>query len=231
MGRSSAATLPDDPSIRIPAAAATLDGFRAWAVSGRFPERGRFSFIGGELHIDMSPEELDTHNKVKAEVGRSLGNLSRELDPGEYYSGGTLVTNEAAGLSTEPDGTFVTWRSFETGRVRLTTRPDRPGQYVELVGSPDWVLEVVSRSSVAKDTQALREAYHRSGILEYWIIDARFQELDFQLLKRRRDGYAPVPARGGWRRSAVFGRGVLLERRRSRLGRWDYTLRVSSAAS
>src|SRR5215208_3739768 len=161
----------DAPAVRIPAAAATLEGFRAWATSDAFPERGRFSFIGGELHIDLSPEELDTHNKVKTEVGRAIGNLNRDLDLGEYSSDGTLVTNEAAGLSTEPDGTFVTWRSFEAGRVRLTPRPDRPGQYVELVGAPDWVMEVVSRSSVAKDTEALVGAYHRAGVAEYWIID------------------------------------------------------------
>src|SRR5262245_43573567 len=194
MGRT--ATI-DNPSIRIPASAATLAGFRAWATSEGFPERGRFSFIDGELHVDLSPEELDTHNKVKTEVCRVLGNLNRKLDLGEYYSDGTLVTNETAGLSTEPDGTLVTWKSFEMGRVHLGTRQDRPGQYVELVGSPDWVLEVVSRSSATKDTQALREAYHRAGVLEYWIVDARFEEVGFQILRRRRDGYAAVPARGG----------------------------------
>jgi Uma2 family endonuclease len=217
----------DALSIRIPAGAARLDGFRAWATSDAVPDRGRFSFIDGALYIDMSPEELDTHNKVKTEVGRALGNLNRELDLGEYYSDGTLVTNEAAELATEPDGTFVTWQAFETGRVRLTPREDRPGQYVELVGAPDWVLEVVSRSSATKDTRVLRDIYHRAGITEYWIIDARFDQVDFQVLKRRRDRYIAVKARDGWSRSSVFGRGFRLDRQRNRLGRWDYTLQVS----
>src|SRR4051812_19313081 len=100
----------------------------------------------------MSPEELESHNKVKSEVGRVLCNLNEGLDLGEFYGDGTLVTNEAADLSTEPDDTFVTWESFEAGRVRLTPREDGPGQFIELQGAPDWVLEVVSRSSVAKDT-------------------------------------------------------------------------------
>ena len=155
--------------------------------------------------------------------------MNEELDLGEFYSDGTLVTNEAADLSTEPDGTFVTWRSFEAGRVRLTPREDRPGQYVELQGTPDWVLEVVSRSSVAKDTRVLRAAYHRAGVPEYWIIDARFDAIDFQVLRRRRDRYVVVAPRGGWHRSPVFGRGFRLERRRNRMGRWKYTLEVAPA--
>ena len=177
----------DDPAIRIPTRAATLAGFRAWALSDEFPERGRLSFINGELFIDMSPEELETHNKVKTEVGFASANLNKELDLGEFYSDGTLVTNEAADLSTKPDGTFATWRSFEAGRIRLTTREDRPGQYVELRGPPDWVLEVVSRSSVAKDTRVMREAYHRAGVPEYWIIDARSDAIGFQVLRRRKE--------------------------------------------
>ena len=143
----------DDPAIRIPARAATLAGCRAWALSDEFPKRGRFSFINGELFIDMSPEELEARNKVKTEVVFAIANLDKGLDLGEFYSDGPLVTNEAADLSTEPDGTFVTWRSFAAGRGRLTPLEDRPGQYIELQGPPDWVLEVVSQSSVAQDTR------------------------------------------------------------------------------
>src|SRR5690606_19683273 len=147
-------------------------------------------YINGEILLDMSPEELETHNKVKVEVSRSLGNLVLDLDLGEFYGDGTLVTNVVAGLSTEPDGTYVSWEGFEAGRVRLIPRKDRPGQYVEMEGTPDWVLEVVSRSSVQKDTRLLREAYHAAGIPEYWLIDARYEnEIDFQVLRRRRDGY------------------------------------------
>ena len=213
--------------MRIPAAAATLGGFRAWALSDEYPERGRFSFINGELFIDLSLEETETHNKVKTEVSVGVMNFNKCLDLGEFYSDGTLVTNEAAGLSTEPDGTFVTWEGFDAGRVRLTPRTDRPGQFVELVGTPDWVLEVVSRSSVAKDKRELREAYHRAGVPEYWLVDARFDEVVFQILRRRRDRSVSVAAREGWVRSPVFGRGFRLERRKNRQGRWSYTLEVT----
>ncbi len=221
--------LNDEWVVRIPAAAATLDGFRAWATSDDFPERGRFSFINGELFIDMSPEESEKHNKVKVEITRVVANLNVDFDLGEFYGDGTLVTNELAALSTEPDATFVKWASFDSGRIRLVPRKDRPGEFVELIGTPDWVLEVVSRSSVAKDTKVLREIYHRAGVPEYWLINALYDEVDFQILRRRRDRYVAVAVQDGWMRSPVFGRRFRLERKRNRKDRWTYKLQVATA--
>jgi Uma2 family endonuclease len=90
------------------------------------------------------------------------------------------------------------------------------------------VLEVVSQGSVTKDTRSLREAYHRAGVPEYWIIDARSEAIDFQILRYRRDRYVAVSPREGWLRSRVFGRGFLLERQHNRQGRWSYTLRMTT---
>jgi Uma2 family endonuclease len=216
----------DGQSVEIPASACTLAGFREWAKSDDFPERGRFSFIGQRIFIDMSPEELETHNRVKGELYYGLTALNREIQRGVLYTDGTLVTNEEAGLSTEPDGTFVLWESLESGRVRMVPRADEDGQYVELEGTPDLVVEVVSRSSVAKDTRHLRQAYYLAGIPEYWLIDARRSDVDFQILRRRSAGYTATPVRQGWVRSRVFGRGFRLERQRGRMNLWQYTLRV-----
>jgi len=219
----------DTPPIFIPASAATHEGFRAWVTSDEFPEKLRASFINQGILIDMSPEELETHNKVKTKTVSALDSLNERLDLGELFSDGTLLTNIAAGLSTEPDGTFVSWASFESGRVRLVPRKDRPGQFMELSGTPDWVLEVVSRSSVTKDTVQLRELYHRAGIPEYWLINAQYEEVSFQILRWRRDRYVAVKPRGGWNRSAVFDRSFRLDRRKNRMGRWHYTLAVDPA--
>jgi len=217
------------PPVRIPASAFTHAGFRAWATSDEFPEKLRASFINQEVIIDMSPEELETHNKVKTKVISVLDSFNERLDLGELFSDRTLVSNRAAGLSTEPDGTFVTWSSFEAGRVRLVQRKDRPGQYVELEGTPDWVLEVVSRSTVQKDTVSLRESYHRAGIPEYWLIDAQYAEVSFRILRRRRDRYVAVAPRDGWHRSPIFGRSFRLDRRKNRMGRWTYSLEIAPA--
>jgi Uma2 family endonuclease len=219
-----------EPEVCLPPEARTLAGFRAWATSDAFPSRGRISFLDQEIFIDMSPEELETHSKVKVEVGRVLSSWNKKQPQGEFYADGALVTNVAANLSTEPDATFVTWESLETKRVRLVPREGEQGQYIEVEGSPDWVLEVVSNSSVRKDTQRLRQQYHRAGIREYWLIDARGEDLLFHILVHGPEDYQPAAGRKGWQESPVFGRRFRLLRRRNRLGFWDYTLQAKPLA-
>ncbi len=194
----------DDREVIIPPSAYTLAGFRAWAKSDQFPERGRFSFIANELFIDMSPEELQTHGKVKAAVGYAIYALIEDRNLGEFYPDRTLLTNEAADVSTEPDAAFAKWETLESGRVRLVPREEEPEKFLEVQGTPDWVLEIVSNTSVRKDTRQLREAYYRAGIPEYWLIDARGNEIDFQILQHTEAGYVATPARGvGGRRFRV----------------------------
>ena len=219
----------EDHGLRIPASALTLEGFRAWAKSDDFPERGRISFVYPEIFVETSPEELQTHGKVKLAITVALARLIERQDLGEFYPDRTLVTNEAAGLSTEPDGTFVTWEGLESGRVQLVPREEEPEQFLEVQGTPDWVLEIVSKTSVRKDTRRLREAYHRAGVPEYWLIDARRQDIAFDVLRHTPAEYVPAAGRGGWQRSAVFGRLFRLQRQRGRLGLWRYTL-LSRAA-
>jgi Uma2 family endonuclease len=207
----------------------TLGGFREWVTSDEFPEKLRASFIDQEVVIDMSPEEIESHNKVKTEIVGTIHRLNAEFDLGEVFSDRARLSNVVAGLSTEPDGIFVSWASYEAGRVRLVPRKDEPDEYMELEGTPDWVLEVVSRWSGHKDTESLRNAYHRAEIPEYWLIDAQYDNISFQMLRWRRDRYIAVAARDGWTRSTVFGRSFRLVRRKNRVGRWAYTLEVKPA--
>jgi Uma2 family endonuclease len=212
--------------LRIPASATTLGGFRAWATSDAFPNRGRISFLGQEILIDLSPAELETHNKVKGAVWAGIGNLNEELDLGEFFGDRTLVTNTAVGLATEPDGVFGRYETSEVGRIHLVPRRDEEGQFIVMQGSPDWVLEIVSRHSIRADTVQLRNLYYRAGIPEYWLIDAMGADIVFQILTRRRSDYAVVRPRGGWHKSRVFPASFRLERQRNRLGRWKYQLLV-----
>jgi Uma2 family endonuclease len=217
----------DDQEIAIPPQAQTLTGFRAWATSDEFPERGRIDFIDGEIYIDMSPEEIEAHNKVKTEVTCTVGGLIKKNDLGEFYSDRTLISNEEAEVSSEPDAAFASWETLESGRVQFVPKANDDERVVELLGSVDWVLEIISDSSVRKDRVRLRNAYHRAGVREYWLIDARAEAIEFQVLHLEPDGYVAAPILGaGWQASRVFGRLFRLQRRRGRLNRWQYTLQT-----
>jgi Uma2 family endonuclease len=168
---------------------------------------------------------METHNKVKVEVSAVLALLTKKLKLGEFHGDRTLLTNAAANVSTEPDALLVTWDTSRAGRIRLVPRSEPESDFIEIEGTPDWVLEIVSDSSVAKDTRRLRQGYHRAGIPEYWLIDARGEEIDFQILLREESDYAAVPGgRGGWLESRLFGRRFRLTRERNEVGRWTYTL-------
>jgi Uma2 family endonuclease len=218
---------PDDrPAIAVPPSASTLDGFRAWATSDDFPERGRITFVAGEVIVDMSPESIDRHNFLKAEISSVLYQYVRQNRMGKFYADGVLISNEQAGVSNEPDASFVSYESIRSSRVAFPPLKGDPQAGMEIVGTVDWVLEVVSISSVKKDTVLLRKAYFDAGIPEYWLIDALDDVIDFQMLVRGNGEYIPVAAKDGWLASPTFGKSFRLERTFDDLQILEYTLHM-----
>ena len=195
--------LDNDLLLHIPADAHTLAGFRRWVLSDEFPEKQPVTFLNGEIYLDMTKENIFYHAAVKTAVAAPVIVLNEELDLGDFYINGVLVTNEEADVSNNPDMVGILWKSLESGKVRYVTSKKK--QEMEIEGSPDWILEIVSDSSVTKDKYDLRRAYHKAGIREYWIIDARGENLEFQVLHWRKTGYAAAPNNDGWQRSRVFG--------------------------
>jgi Uma2 family endonuclease len=220
------AELKPDFVLHIPRDANTLAGFRKWVLSDEFPEKQPVLFLKGGIYLYMPKEDVFTHAAVKTPVAIELGGLFRDLDLGDFYINGVLITNVEADLSGNPDMVGILWESLESGKVRyVTNKKDRT---VEIEGSPDWLLEIVSNGSVKKDKVELREAYHTAGVREYWIIDARGADIDFQILHWRKSGYAAAPRKTGWQRSRIFDRSFQLTRSRDRRGGWRYMLAVKT---
>ena len=88
--------------------------------------------------------------------------------------------------TTSPQGTH----SME---AEFVTRPGQRHRSRELRGAPSWVLEVVSRSSIQKGKKLLRDAYHRGGVEEYWLIDALGEAIDFQILVTQEHSFVAQP--------------------------------------
>ena len=200
----------------IPEWVENLESFRRWRHSEGAPDHGEIAFLDSYLWVDLSMEEFLTHNQVKAAYDYAIMNVVNPASLGRYVPDRMLLTNTEANLNTEPDGLFFTWETMRSGRLRLV---EREGQGImELEGTPDQVLEVVSKTSVRKDTVLLRELYFKAGIPEYWLVDVRDGGLSFEILQRTPEGYVAVSAVDGWIASKVFGKRFQLQKKSDPLG-------------
>lgn len=211
--------------VGVPMSAFQLSGFREWAHSDGFPASGQVSFLNGEVFVDMSPEDLETHNKCKTGLTAGWYNFLTTFDVGEVISDGMLLLNDQANLGTEPDGLLCLYESIRSKRVQYTEVVEGSDRFVEVRGAPDLAAEVVSRSSVRKDTVTLMDLYYRAGISEHWLIDARRSEIDFRIFVRGENGFTPAEAdQDGFVRSGVLNHWFCMTRTRTAVGYWRYAL-------
>lgn len=217
-------TMVLQPDLRIPFCVVDLDSFREWAKSDDFPDRGRYSYLNGELWVDVMPEQLFTHNGIKVEFASVIHAILKRDRRGRFFGDGTLLSNTDARLSTEPDGTVVLFESLERERVRWVEAAD--DGYIEIEGSPDLVLEIVSTSSVQKDTVVLRDLYWQADIPEYWLVDVRRDQIEFDILRAGRSGYVATRKQAGWVKSAVLGHAFRLTRGTDAKGNPEFSLAV-----
>jgi Uma2 family endonuclease len=208
-------------SIRIPDWARSLDGFRRWARSDEYPEHGWLSHLVGELWVDLSMESA-AHNQLKGVVAVVLGGLLLQERLGRYFHDRMLLTHVGAELSTEPDGMFVSHESLRSGRVLL----EEGDRTLEVMGTPDMVLEVISPPSAQKDTVALRERYWEAEVTEYWLVDSRQKTRGFDILRYGKKGYVTARKQGGWVNSAVFGKAFRLTEEADEHGLTEFHLEM-----
>src|SRR5262249_4067022 len=112
---------------------------------------------------------------------------------GLFFHDRMLVTHVGAELSTEPDAMFISHEALQAGSVRL----DKGNDTIELLGTPDMVLEVITPTSVQKDTKVLPGLYWEAGVKEYWLADFRGERATLELMRYTKKGYAAVRKRGG----------------------------------
>lgn len=191
--------------VRIPAWLDDFASFRRWLVSEDFPDQGRYSHLRGDIWVDVSMERI-WHNQIKGAIAAVLMALASAGRRGRYFPDGMFLTNLAVGLSTEPDGMFVSRKSLTEGRVQILEGDDS----IEVLGTPDMTLEVVCPTTVHKDTEVLREQYWEAGIQEYWLVQAVGNEFNLNILKYAGSGYVVTRKSGGWVKSKVFGKSFRL---------------------
>lgn len=203
----------------------SLEEFRQWARSDAFPERGRIDYVVGHIEVDMSPEDVYTHGALKTSLIVFLGRLMEEKQLGEVFSDRMRVSNPVADLSAEPDVVFISRESYRTGRVRRVPKGGQPRRYVELEGSPDLIVEILSDSSETKDMRRLPSQYWQAGIAEFWLADARGEEMFFRVHCRGPSGWEPVEvASDGFQYSAVLDTRLRVVRRPGEDDSWVFAV-------
>jgi len=216
--------------LRVPVEAHDLARFRSWAFSPDFPESGRIDFLGGDVEVDMSPEDLQTHGTLKAELAAVLYDAISRADRGQVFIDSSRVSSREGDLSVEPDVVVVLWESLEAGRVRYQPAASgKEGRFREIEGAPDLIVEIVSDASVGKDTRRLPARYAAAGVPELWLVDARGDEILFAVHMLEAGFYRRVAADAEGRvASRVVGRRLRLSRERTRLGTWRYHLETTA---
>lgn len=210
--------------VRLPAKFADLTAFRQWCMSDEYPEHGDVFWLGGAIWVNVEMEDFSTHNLVKTEITRVLATVTKAAQLGYLMADRMRVVHDAASLSVEPDVMFVSFEGVRAGRAAF--RPNDKNRVMEVFGTPDMVLEVASDSSASKD-ENLVHRYFAAGVAEYWRVDARGDQLEFDILRRGPAGFVPTPRRKGRIRSAVFGRSFRLTSATDPLGNPTFTLDVS----
>jgi Uma2 family endonuclease len=220
-----ATTLVIEDQLEIPLALHSLADFRRWAASDAFPERGRIDYLAGRIEVDMSPEDLFCHGTLKGEIHGALHQIVKSQDLGYLFIDRARISSVEADLSAEPDIVLVRYATLASGRV-IAKASGKPDRYIEMEGTPDLVVEIVSDSSVGKDTKRLPKAYFKAGVPELWLADARRQPLVFRIHERGRSRYRAVkPDPDGFHFSAVLGCHFRLESRRDAQGHQVFDLR------
>jgi Uma2 family endonuclease len=210
--------------VSVPDWVVDLESFLRWLDADEVPEKARICYLQNQVWVDMSREQLFTHALVKTKFATVLGSLVDAGGLGLYFADGALLSNEQARFSVKPDGVFIATTTLAEKRVDLVEGVLEG--HVGLSGSPDVVLEVVSTSSVRKDTVVLRQAYWEAGIPEYWLVDARRPPLSFDILRHTQKGYVASRKQKGWIKSSVFGKSFSLTQGTDALGNPSYTLSV-----
>lgn len=208
-------------AIRVPVWVQDLESFRRWCLSEEFPDEGNISFLNGQLWVDPSMER-DIHTQIKLAIAAILFTLVRSKQLGRLYPDGMRLVHPEANLSTEPDGMFVSRAALQRQRAQL----NQGDVSLELVGSPDMILEVVSPTSVEKDAVRLVELYHQARVREYWLVNPLGAVLDFKIYRYAAKKFVEVRPSRGWLRSEVFGHSFRLTEAKDELNLREYTLEV-----
>lgn len=134
----------------------------------RLPADVRAEILGGEVSVLPAPRPR--HANVQGAVRRFIGGPFHDDDgfggPGGWWIFLEVDLQLGRHDVVRPD--LSGWR-----RERLPSPDQRP-----LTVVPDWVCEIASPSTAARDRVLKRRLYSRAGVRHYWLVDPVARSLE-----------------------------------------------------
>lgn len=121
------------------------------------PENERIELIDGQFYAMSAPSRL--HQKILMELSTLINSYIKSKSGNcEVYPAPFAVQLEKdKDTIVEPDVSII------CDTDKLTERG--------CLGAPDWIIEIVSPSSVKHDYITKLNLYNNAGVREYWIVD------------------------------------------------------------
>lgn len=143
----------------------------------RLPDHVRAEVLAGQ--VITAPAPLPKHSKaqgaLRSFVGRAYDDDDGYGGPGGWWIFVEVDVQLGAHDIVRPD--LAGWR-----RERLLA----PGELRPIDVPPDWVCEVLSPSTAARDRVTKRALYAQHGVGYYWIVDVDARTLEaFELVDAR----------------------------------------------
>jgi Uma2 family endonuclease len=128
-----------------------------------------YELINGEIVKRSSPNT--PHQRASFNLTGYFFNFNKKKKLGSFFTAPLDVYLDDYNAGIQPDLLFVS--------------KDRDFIIVEgngIVGTPDLVVEIVSKGSVVNDRVTKKDLYERFAVKEYWIVDVRSKTVEVYVM-------------------------------------------------
>jgi Uma2 family endonuclease len=143
------------------------DEFEAWVHErSRAGDIMHYELLNGR--VVMTPPAGYPHGEVGSKIQGIVGPFVRSRRLGKVFDSSQGFALPS-GDTLEPDTAFVSPERW------AAAPPPEFGAFLHVV--PDVVFEVLSKNTASRDRGEKKAIYAANGVREYWIVDARAQEV------------------------------------------------------
>jgi Uma2 family endonuclease len=126
-----------------------------------WPEEERWELIDGQPY-DMTPAPSTFHQSISMEFSIQIGRFLADRGCRIFAAPFEVRLPEAD----EADEEIITVVQPDLAVICNPDRLDKRG----CRGAPDWIIEIISPSTAARDQISKVALYERHGIKEYWLV-------------------------------------------------------------